>query len=95
MPSTTDMSLIRQVRGVALTAPWLVYLLLPFRALAPKLIYKLSSRLSGSVWTWIQCIFEHINGAEIVCSGDDLPVGESAIVVSNHLAWSDLYMIYS
>lgn len=96
------MSLIRHVRGIALTAPWLLYLLLadialslmlPFKALAPELVYDVSSRIAGSVWRWIQLIFEHANGAQIECSGDDIPAGESAIVVSNHLAWSDFYMI--
>lgn len=96
------MSLIRQFRGLALTAPWLVYLLLadvalslmlPLKALAPELVYDLSSRIAGSVWWWIQLIFEYANGAQIECSGDAIPAGESAIVVSNHLAWSDFYMI--
>ncbi|KAL7895742.1 hypothetical protein HDV63DRAFT_401043 [Trichoderma sp. SZMC 28014] len=96
------MSLIRQVRGLALTAPWLVYLLLadvalslmlPLKALAPELVYDVSSRIAGSVWRWIQLIFEYANEAQIECSGDDIPAGESAIVVSNHLAWSDFYMI--
>lgn len=102
MLSTPPSSLIRHVRGVALTAPWLAYLLLadvalslmlPFKALAPRLVYNLSSRLAGSVWTWIQFIFERLNGARIVCSGDALPAGESAIVVANHQAWADFYMI--
>jgi 1-acyl-sn-glycerol-3-phosphate acyltransferase len=93
---------MRHVRGIALFAPWLVYLLLadvalslmlPFKALAPKLVYNFSSCVAGSVWAWIQFIFEHINGAQIEVSGDDLPVGESAIVVANHQAWSDFYMI--
>ena len=26
-------------------------------------------------------------------SGDDLPQGESAIVISNHVSWTDFYMI--
>ncbi|KAK5987651.1 1-acyl-sn-glycerol-3-phosphate acyltransferase 3 [Cladobotryum mycophilum] len=95
-------ALIGHMRGVALVAPWLLYLfladvvlslMLPFKRLAPRIVYDLSSIIAGSVWRWIQSIFVRLNGAEIICSGDELPTGESAIVVSNHVAWSDFFMI--
>ncbi|PHH87859.1 hypothetical protein CDD83_8312 [Cordyceps sp. RAO-2017] len=90
------------LRGLAHASPWLLYLfladvalslLLPLRPLAPRLVYDASSRIAGSVWAWIQAIFERANGADIVCSGDALPPGESAVVVANHVAWADFYMI--
>lgn len=102
MPGPSNRSLITHIRGILLTAPWFLYLfladvalslLLPLKPLAPELVYNLSSRLAGSVWSWIQFIFQRVNGARIVCSGDELPPGESAIVVANHRAWSDFYMI--
>ncbi|KAL7909792.1 hypothetical protein GGI35DRAFT_399027 [Trichoderma velutinum] len=102
MPGPSHRSLTTHIRGILLTAPWFLYLfladvalslLLPLKPLAPELVYDLSSRLAGSVWSWIQFIFQRVNGAKIVCSGDDLPPGESAIVVANHQAWSDFYMI--
>lgn len=102
MPDPSHRSLITHVRGILLTAPWFLYLfladvalslLLPLKPLAPELVYSLSSRLAGSVWSWLQFIFQRVNGARIVCSGDELPPGESAIVVANHRAWSDFYMI--
>ncbi|KKO97812.1 acyltransferase [Trichoderma harzianum] len=102
MPGPSHRSLITHVRGILLTAPWFLYLfladvalslLLPLKPLAPELVYNLSSRLAGSVWSWLQFIFQRVNGARIVCSGDELPPGESAIVVANHRAWSDFYMI--
>ena len=89
-------------RGLALTLPWGLYLfladialslLLPLRLLAPRFVYDASSQIAASVWAWIQLIFVRFNGAEIVCSGDDLPAGESAVIVANHVAWSDFYMI--
>jgi 1-acyl-sn-glycerol-3-phosphate acyltransferase len=95
-------NILTQVRGLALTAPWLVYLLmadvllsllLPFKLLFPNTVYHLSSRIAGSVWRWIQQIFETSNGAVITTSGDVLPEGESAVVVANHVGWSDFYMI--
>ncbi|KAM0437462.1 hypothetical protein ACHAPT_001824 [Fusarium lateritium] len=90
------------MRGIALTAPWVLYLfladavlslLLPLKLFSPRLVYDASSQVARSVWAWIQLIFTHANGAHISISGDALPPGESAIVVSNHVAWSDFYLI--
>lgn len=84
------------------TIPWLGHLmiadlllsiLLPLKLVAPKLIYNASSRIAGTVWAGIQRIFTRFNGGCITTSGDALPVGESAIVVANHVSWSDFYMI--
>ncbi|KAI0482315.1 1-acyl-sn-glycerol-3-phosphate acyltransferase [Xylariaceae sp. FL0804] len=89
-------------RGIALVAPWVLYLgaadlglslLLPLKLFAPNLAYRLSSWIAGSVWRWVQNIFQHCNGAEIRFYGDSLPRKESAIVVSNHVSWTDFYMI--
>lgn len=96
------MAALHHLRGVALTTPWVVWLffidlsvsaLLPLRPLFPKVTYNLSSSLAVTVWRWIQYIFEYHNGARITISGDKLPSGESAIVVCNHVAWCDFYMI--
>jgi 1-acyl-sn-glycerol-3-phosphate acyltransferase len=95
-------TILAHLRGITLFLPWLVWLLgadvllsilLPVKALFPDLVYRLSSGIAFSVWRWIQYQFEQINGARIDISGDQLPVGESAIVVANHVAWSDFYMI--
>ena len=61
--------------------------------LGPRLVYDASSRIAAVIWAWIQLIFVSLNGADIGHSGDELPPGESAIVVANHVAWSDVYMI--
>ncbi|KAK5655410.1 hypothetical protein OQA88_5681 [Cercophora sp. LCS_1] len=95
-------SLLTQLRGVAIVAPWLAYLLfadlllsllLPFKFLFPDAVYNLSSQIASGVWRWIQHIFESYNGAVITTSGDTLIPGESAVVVANHVGWSDFYMI--
>ncbi|QPG99253.1 hypothetical protein C2857_001314 [Epichloe festucae Fl1] len=89
-------------RGILITLPWVLYLLLadillslllPLALFAPRSVYDASSLIALSVWAWIQLIFESFNGARIETSGDPLPKGESAIVVANHVAWSDFYMI--
>lgn len=90
------------LRGIAITLPWVLYLLLvdilissllPLAIFFPRVVYDASSQLALSVWAWIQLIFESFNGAHIEISGDELPKGESAIVIANHVAWSDFYMI--
>lgn len=83
--------------------PWLVHLfvadvalsaLLPVSALLPNVCYNLSSIIAESVWRGVQAIFTRINGANIVVSGaEKLPENESAIVISNHVEWTDFYMI--
>lgn len=90
------------LRGVALTIPWALALLaqdlalsllLPLHAFRPRLAYRVASRIAWSCWAWIQFYFQRVNGAHIVLSGDTLPPGESAVVICNHVGWSDFYMI--
>lgn len=90
------------IRGIAIASPWVLYLLitdvvlsalLPISFLAPTAAYNIASQLAYWVWAWVQAIFTDINGAQITVAGDRLPPGESAIVVANHVAWTDFYMI--
>ena len=83
--------------------PWLVHLciadlalsaLLSISWLLPSFCYNASSYIAQSVWRGIQIIFTRINRANIVVSGaEGLPKNESAIVISNHVEWTDFYMI--
>lgn len=82
--------------------PWLLHLsvantllslLLPVSLLSPTAAYNASSLIAASVWQHIQHIFTRVNDADILITGDTLPAGESAIVVSNHVEWSDFYLI--
>lgn len=100
-------SLARQaflgVRCALFMLPWLFHLLLadvalsallPLSAALPTACYNLSSRIAESVWRGVQAIFTRINGARITVSGTEkLQASESAIVVSNHVQWTDFYMI--
>lgn len=95
-------SLYTHLRGIALVTPWALALLaqdiglsllLLLRPANPLLAYRLSSHIAWSCWAWIQLIFERLNGANIVISGDKIPEGESAVVICNHVGWSDFYMI--
>lgn len=96
-------ALVGSLRCAAFFVPWLAHLLLadvalslllPVSVVAPSLAYNLSSTIAESVWRGIQSIFTRINHAEIIVSGvEKLPRGESAIVVANHVEWTDFYMI--
>jgi 1-acyl-sn-glycerol-3-phosphate acyltransferase len=95
-------TLLTHARGSLILLPWIVSLFLADIALSlllllkpflPDLVYDASSLIAGSIWRWIQLIFERANGAQITFSGDMLPRGESAVVVANHVGWSDFYMI--
>lgn len=94
--------IITGARGMLITVPWVFYLflidillsaLLPVSWFLPNWTYDASSLLAYTVWVWIQGIFEIVNGADIVVSGAQLPKGESAIVIANHVSWTDFYMI--
>ncbi|KAK2629305.1 hypothetical protein QTJ16_000125 [Diplocarpon rosae] len=90
------------LRGILIITPWALHLvlmdlicslLLPFSYYFPDTVYNTSSLVAYTNWNWIQCIFEVFNGGVITMSGDVVPQGESAIVVSNHVSWTDFYMI--
>ena len=90
------------IRGVLLVTPWVAHLfladlclsaLLPVSVVFPNLVYSVSSKIAASVWRGIQTIFTRFNGARITISGSNLPPGESAIVIANHISWTDFYMI--
>jgi 1-acyl-sn-glycerol-3-phosphate acyltransferase len=93
---------LRNLRAAAILVPWLVHLtasdvllslLLPLSFIAPTWTYHLSSKIAFWVWYGIQLIFTRFNKARITTSGDALPPNESAIVVCNHVSWTDFYLI--
>ena len=106
MPSLLSPPPLKRLRHFSRAAlhllPWLLRLciantllslLLPFALVAPTAAYNASSWIAASVWLQIQRIFTATNKANIIVTGDALPPGESAIVVCNHVEWSDFYMI--
>lgn len=95
-------AILQITRGILITAPWLVYLLLadtllslllPLSFFEPNIAYDLSSQIAYTVWWSVQAIFTSVNGATITVSGSLLPPGESAIVIANHVEWTDFYFI--
>ena len=95
-------ALYTNTRAILLLLPWIVHLfisdlvlslLLPVSFLLPKAAYHVSSKIAYLVWKGIQVIFTKANGACITISGDELPPGESAVVLANHISWTDFYLI--
>jgi 1-acyl-sn-glycerol-3-phosphate acyltransferase len=106
MPLRLSALLLRRLRLLLRAAlhllPWLLHLsiantllssLLPLTLLSPTATYHASSLIAASVWKHIQRIFTSTNKARIIVTGDALPPGESAIVVCNHVEWTDFYLI--
>ena len=104
-PTTTTNPLPSLLRATAHLLLWLLHLSLantllsllsPWTLLCPSAVYNLSSLLAASVWTHVQRLFTRApggGGARILVAGDVLPRHESAIVLCNHVEWSDFYMV--
>ncbi len=73
----------------------LLTLSLPLYPLLPRKIYDLNSSIAYTVWAFIQHIFEGQHNAKITFSGDysDLPKQENALVIANHISWTDFYLL--
>lgn len=96
------MDVLNHLRGILIVVPWalelvlmdlLLSLLLPLSFVFPNFVYDASSFIAFTCWWWIQAIFEYFNGGIISISGETLPQGETAIVIANHVSWTDFYMI--
>ncbi|KAF4551398.1 Acyltransferase-like protein 1 [Elsinoe fawcettii] len=96
------LALLKSGRLLRFLVPWVTHLLvadlalsalLPAATLFPDWTYDVSSRIAESVWRGIQRICEDKNQANIIQTGDELPAGESAIVVANHVDWTDFYLV--
>lgn len=93
---------LRNLRAAAILTPWVLHLLvsdvllsllLPVSFIAPSFAYHVSSKIAFWVWLGIQSIFTRLNQAQITISGDPLPANESAIVICNHVSWTDFYLV--
>lgn len=103
MSASRTWQLFLGARCAVYLLPWLAHLfvadlalsaLLPVSVLLPNACYNASSWIAETVWRGIQLIFTRVNRANIIVSGvDKLPQDESAIVVANHVQWTDFYMI--
>ncbi|GAN04468.1 hypothetical protein MAM1_0064c03928 [Mucor ambiguus] len=56
---------------------------------------RINSKLVGTVWKVMQYVFERRKKAHITFSGDKIPFKENALILANHQAWTDIYLIHS
>lgn len=94
------MAIREHARSLGFLIFWLIHLTIANLVLSltlllpPSLSYDVSSSIASSIWRGIQHIFTRINGANIIVSGsENLREDESAIIISNHVEWTDFYMI--
>ncbi|RKP09830.1 hypothetical protein THASP1DRAFT_13736, partial [Thamnocephalis sphaerospora] len=68
-------------------------LLAPF---SPQMLIRINAWVAGTMWGTMQVSVPQAarnNEMDITFSGDELPAGENAIVISNHVGMSDYYLI--
>lgn len=59
------------------------------------LFFRVNINLAILVWSWWSIMIEKIHGTRITVTGDDLPMGESAVVFANHQCQGDIVMLLS
>jgi len=57
------------------------------------LFFRVNINFAIAVWSWWAIMIERIHGTKIIVSGDDLPMGESAVVFANHQCQGDIVML--
>ncbi|KAI5809631.1 hypothetical protein DFH27DRAFT_153733 [Peziza echinospora] len=93
------------LRMVTLAGPYLfawflsdilLTLTIPFSAILPRQTYDFNSKIANFLWTYIHRILL-LHKPQISYSGafKDIPSHESAIVVANHVSWSDFYLVHA
>ncbi|TPX38133.1 1-acylglycerol-3-phosphate O-acyltransferase [Synchytrium microbalum] len=85
---------------VGLCTPTIVLNVLQFVSLAmmpfaPKTTAAFNCLCAWFVWRVLQEIFERLDRAKVTFSGDHLPDGENALIISNHVGFSDFFLIHT
>ncbi|KAJ3045795.1 hypothetical protein HK097_001123 [Rhizophlyctis rosea] len=73
-------------------AQLLSLIVLPF---SRKHVMLFNGRIAGLTWYTMQWYFERIAKGKVTFSGDRLPEKENAICFSNHVGWTDFYLLHS
>ncbi|KAJ3284136.1 hypothetical protein HK104_010080 [Borealophlyctis nickersoniae] len=95
---------LRQIKAVLILICLLIYMLpvnilqilslvvVPF---SRKQSMIFNGKCAASIWLLMQWLFERVQKGKITHSGDVIPEKENAIVFSNHVSWSDFYLLHS
>ena len=67
------------------------FLLYPFSG---KLFRNLNVALAGSWWGGCEWLLRKAGGVDVKVTGDELPIEENVILISNHQGWGDIPMLF-
>lgn len=85
------------ISGMVLSVVILLILqlfLLPVYPFYPRLMMDACSICASWAWSWMNRIYYQAGNGRIVLTGDeDIPEGESALVISNHISFVDFFPI--
>lgn len=71
-------------------------LTIPLIPFAHYWIMDVTSFLAGTAWRLMNEAFEQLANGRIVLSGDeDIPEGESALIISNHVSFADVFLLHA
>lgn len=71
-------------------------LTIPLIPFAHYWVMDVTSFMAGTAWRLMDEAFEELANGRIVLSGDeDIPEGESALIISNHVSFVDVFLIHA
>lgn len=66
---------------------------LVIRPLSDNAFRRFNRGLAGLWWTWLVDWAEHVQGIQVIVTGDDVPAGENAVIIANHQQMPDILVI--
>lgn len=68
----------------------------PLMLINKTMVLRWHGYLAGTIWTVLQFIHEDLSGLTISFTGlENIPIGENAFVISNHLSFSDYSIVHA
>lgn len=59
----------------------------------PRETILFNSKLAGLVWYLLQYYFSKVQQGRVTISGDDIPTGENAVIIANHVCAADFFLL--
>lgn len=70
-------------------------LTMPLSLFSRRLVVRINGALAFYSWAAWQYVLEELSEVKPVFSGDNIPEGESAIVISNHASFTDFMLLHA
>ena len=65
------------------------------RPFSRTLAYDFNSMTAYALWQYYQWLFQSVHHADVTISGDEVPEGESALIIANHTSYSDFWLVHA